>query len=182
MVNKYGKEVNLPGAKDTEPEREIEQILKSLGVEYRMQFFFDEVGLRRKKYDAAVFKDGELAFLVEFDGAAHYSPKYYEDCGTRPERCKIHVVRAQLAAARAAKVATQKGVPLLRLDNLHRGEMLRDILLSWVWTFVDGSEEKSPEVNAVKMLDAHGWDFDYVEPSAQSKEEQRFLEERRKEG
>lgn len=178
MVNKYGKRITLPD-QTAQGEQLLEDILKEAGLNYKMQFFFDEKGLRTKKYDAAVLhKSGEPAFLIEFDGREHYDPGWYEALGTRPERCQMHVVKANINEAKYTRVALMHGLPVLRVSYNHL-KVLRDLILAYAWTFIDEANPGDPqEVSAVKMLDRYGWDFDYVEPSEPGKTEAAFLRER----
>lgn len=177
-INKYGIEINLPGRKDTRPERLIETILHELGLNYQMQFYFDETGLRRKKFDAAVLgSDGKPSLLIEYDGAEHYDEEFFKDLGNRPERNKAHVVKVNLGDAEKAKIALEKGIPLLRINSLQE-QNIRDLILSYVWTFVDNENEAAKEISMVKMLDKYGWDFDYVQPSELTKAEEQFLKDR----
>lgn len=178
VTNKYGQQVCLIGSKFTKPEMVIASVLDEIGVEYKTQFYFDEKGLKNKKYDAAVFdNDGNLAFLIEFDGPCHYDPEFYKDYGNRPERNKCHVIRAIIGDAEKTKIASDKGVPLLRITYLQM-DILRDYILAYVWTFVDKNEETAKEIALVKMLDKYGWDFDYTLPSELGKKEEAFFKER----
>ena len=179
-ANKYGITINLPGSKGTKPEKRLEYILGSIGVTFQMQFFFDTPGLRAKKFDAAIFAnptDVVPALLIEYDGAEHYSERFYESMGNRPCRNKAHVVKTNLGDADKARIALNYGIPLLRITPLHE-ECMRDLILSYVWTFVDNKAEKTREISMVKMLDKYGWDFDYVPPSEPNKAEKTFLDER----
>lgn len=178
VVNKYDIEICLPGGKDTRPEKLLESTLKELGLKYQMQFFFDETGLRKKKYDAAVFgSDDKPALLIEYDGAEHYDARFFLNMGNRPERNKAHVVKVNLGDAEKAKIALEKGIPLLRINSLQE-QNIRDLILSYVWTFVDKKNEQVKEISMVKMLDTYGWDFDYVQPSSLTKAEENFLKGR----
>lgn len=178
MKNKYGKEIDLEALRRSPGEDKLKRVLDDLGVRWTPQWAFDETGLRRSKYDAAVFRpDGSLAFLVEYDGAAHYDPSWFERAGVRPARCRMHVAKQMLSDANKAATAANKGIPLLRICPLQDAEM-RSLLISWVWLFVDGGCSKNAEVNAVSMFDRYGWDFDYIQPSELSKEERTFLEAR----
>lgn len=177
MKNKYGKEIDLEALRYSAGEEKMKKLLQEFGVEWKAQYAFNETGLRRHRYDAAVFRsDGSLAFLIEYDGAPHWSPEWYEKAGTRPQRCRMHVAKQMLSDAFKAEIATKKGVPLLRMDPLQDNEM-RALLLSWIWRFVENDHSKSNEINAVKMMDKYGWDFPYVPPSNPSKEEAQFINE-----
>lgn len=178
MINKYGKEIDLDALRHSAGEDKLKKLLPEFGVKWREQFAFDETGLRRHKYDAAVFReDGSLAFLIEYDGAPHWSAEWYEKAGTRPERCRMHVAKQMLSDAYKAEIAAKKGIPLLRINPMQDKEM-HSLLVSWIWRFVDGDVHKSNEINAVKMMDKYGWEFSYIPPSEPSKDEARFLDER----
>lgn len=179
VINKYGKKVFLPDCADTKPEKEIASFLDEIGVAYKTQFFFDEKGLRSKKYDIAVMNADEVAFLIEFDGPCHYDPNFYIESGNREERAICHVVRRMIADAEKDKIALSKGVTVLRTSYLQL-EVLKELILSYIWVFVDGDKESAKEISMVNMFDKYGWTFDYVQPSSLSKEEQAFLEERGK--
>lgn len=176
-VNKYGKTIFLPGKENTKLEKIAESILEKAGAEYIKQFAFDETGLRAKKFDFAVLKGERIAFLVECDGAPHYKEEYYVSCGNRECRAKAHLVKRHLGDAEKDAIAVKHGVPLLRINEMHR-DIMRDLILSWLWQFCDQADEKAKEISMVKMLDKYGWDFEYVRPSETTKAEELFLNER----
>ena len=66
---------------------------------------------------------------------------------------------------------------VLRVNEMHR-DIMRDLILSWLWEFCDQEDEKAKEISMVKMLDKYGWDFEYVRPSETTKAEEIFLNER----
>lgn len=177
VVNKYGKSVDLPGTKNSGLVPKIIKILEQANATYCTEFTFDVTGERRSPFDIAVFRDNEStpAFLVEYDGPTHYDSTFYELLGNRPERNPMHVVRQQLSDAKKAQIAVKHGVPLLRVTDVYR-PCLRDLILCWVWTFVDQQSDSNSEINGVKMLSKYGFDFSYVAPSSPSKREQEFLE------
>lgn len=178
VTNKYNKKVFLPDHSGTDAENKIEEILKDLGVSYVKQFFFDETGLRQTKYDFAVLsKEGSPALLIEVDGPAHYSEMFYLETGVRPERIKAHVVKRCLGDAEKDFLAYQKGLFVLRVTSLY-GEHVRDLIVSYIWKFVDKEAKETLEVAMFKMQERYGWDFDYVIPSSLSKAEKAFLEEK----
>ena len=176
-VNKYGKTIFLPGKEDTGLEKIAESVLKEAGADYIKQFAFDETGLRAKKFDFAVLKNGRIVFLIECDGAPHYKEEYYVSCGNRECRAKAHLVKRHLGDAEKDAIAVRHGLPLLRINEMHR-EIMRDLILAWVWQFCDQADEKAKEISMVKMLDKYGWDFEYVRPSDTTKAEELFLNER----
>lgn len=178
MKNKYGKEIDLDALRHSAGEDKLKKVLNEIGVCWTPQWAFDQTGLRRSKYDAAVFRpSGELAFLIEYDGAPHYDPEWYEKAGVRPERCRMHVVKQMLSDANKARIARDAGIPLLRISSVQDSEM-RSLLLCWVWTFVNKETDRCTEISAVTMFDKYGWDFEYVSPSEPSKTEAAFLESR----
>ncbi len=176
-VNKYGKTVFIPGRADTELERIAESILEEAKADYIKQFAFNETGLRSKKFDFAVLKNGTIAFLIECDGAPHYKEEYYVSCGNRECRAKAHLVKRHLGDAEKDAIAVEHSLPLLRINEMHK-DIMRDLILAWLWRFSDQADEKAKEISMVKMLDKYGWDFDYVRPSETTKAEELFLNER----
>ena len=179
VVNKYGKEVLLSPTKGTKPELRIASILDELSIPYETDYRFDESGLRSSHFDVAVFSstDGKLAFLIEYDGPTHYDEKMFLFLGNRPERNKAHIVKANLADAEKAKIAWKKGIPMLRINKLY-DDCLRDLIIAWVWKFIDCSKEKTNEISMIQMLDKYGWDFEYVPQSEPPKKVKAFLESR----
>lgn len=176
-VNKYGKTVFIPGRADTELERIAESILEEAKADYIKQFAFNETGLRSKKFDFAVLKNGTITFLIECDGAPHYKEEYYVSCGNRECRAKAHLVKRHLGDAEKDAIAVEHSLPLLRINEMHK-DIMRDLILAWLWRFSDQADEKAKEISMVKMLDKYGWDFDYVRPSETTKAEELFLNER----
>ena len=133
VTNKYGIVVNLPGSQETKPEQKIQSILEELGVSYQMGFAFDETGLRKRKFDAAIFRHtGDIAFLIEYDGAEHYDPEWYKSLGNRQCRNKVHVVRTHLADAEKCRIAAEKGISLLRLNALY-DNCMKDVIISCLY-------------------------------------------------
>lgn len=167
----------LPPTSGTSLERATESILQSIDANYIAGFAFDETGLRRMKYDFAVMGFNGIAFLIECDGAPHYEESFYVSCGNRPCRAKAHLVQVHLGDAEKARIAASKGIPLLRINDQHK-DILRDLIISWVWKFCDKESKDPREISMVKMLDKYGWDFDYVPPSEPTKAEAVFLAQR----
>lgn len=176
-TNKYGQTIVLPNKEDTGLERIVESVLVEAGADYIKQFAFDKTGLRAKKFDFAVIKNRQIAFLIECDGAPHYTEEYYVSCGNRECRAKAHLVKRHLGDAEKDAIAVRHGLPLLRVNEMHR-DIMRDLILSWLWEFCDQADEKAKEISMVKMLDKYGWDFEYVRPSETTKAEEIFLNER----
>lgn len=176
-TNKYGQTIVLPNKEDTGLERIVESVLVEAGADYIKQFAFDKTGLRAKKFDFAVIKNHQIAFLIECDGAPHYTEEYYVSCGNRECRAKAHLVKRHLGDAEKDAIAVRHGLPLLRVNEMHR-DIMRDLILSWLWEFCDQADEKAKEISMVKMLDKYGWDFEYVRPSETTKAEEIFLNER----
>lgn len=58
-------------------ETKIESILREQGVDYAQQYVFKDL-LSEKgghlKFDFAIFDDGKLCYLIEFQGIQHYKP------------------------------------------------------------------------------------------------------------
>lgn len=182
-INKYGKEVFMPKTEKTRPEMTIASVLEDIGIHsttenadglrYQMGYFFDETGLRRKKYDLAVLKHNEPKLLIEYDGNSHYDETFYKDTGVRPERCTAHVVRAGISEAIKAAVAFSHNVPYVRVNEEHMPH-IRDLIIAYVEVIVNGSIELknvNNEVAMIDMMEKYGWDFPYVPPSDMSKAE-----------
>lgn len=180
MKNKYGKEIDLDALRRSPGEEALTKLLDELGVKYKAQWFFDETGHRRQKYDFAVFRetDDTPAFLIEYDGAPHFDSGWYEKAGTRPERCRMHVAKQMLSDALKTQVATMHGIPVLRINPMQNAEM-RSLITAWVYLFVNQGEANSLEIAAIEMFDAFGWPFEFVERSEPTKKEQAYLESRR---
>ena len=178
VVNKYGITVILPPTKETPPVLEICRYLNELGVSYQTEYCFDEKGCRNMKYDIAVFDaSGNVAFFIEYDGAAHYSTKFYAEMGNRDARNKVHVVKSMIADAKKDLLAMQHGIPVLRLNSLHM-ENLREKIISYVEVFTNKNINKNNEIAMVEMFDHFGWDFYYVPPAEPSKVVEEYLKER----
>lgn len=185
MINKVGKNITLEDTRETYPVRQIIKYLDECGIAYKTEYFFDYKGLRRLKYDIAVFKnveDKHPTLLIEFDGPAHYDPIYWSETrGCRDERGKAHVVLSALQDAYKDYIALSFNIPVLRLSKLQE-PMIRDIVLSYICTFAENvlPDTSSREIKMVTMLDKYGWDFPYVERSEPTKKEKDFLDNRRK--
>ena len=182
-VNKYGKIVSLPKTEHTKPEVFMTFVLDSIGIHthtpnedglsYVTQFFFDESGYRRKKYDVAILKDSEPKLLIEYDGEPHYTEQFYEDVGVRPERCTAHVVQTGISDAIKTALALKHNVPYLRINSYHLPH-LRDLLIAYIEIIVNGTDclkNANNEIVMINMLEKYGWDFDYVSPSSPTKAE-----------
>lgn len=176
-TNKYGKEIFLPDRSDTTLEKIVEAVLVEANIDYIKQFAFDETGLRAKKYDFAILSGHQIAFLIECDGAPHYSESFYVDCGNRECRAKAHLVKRHLRDAEKDFIAMSHGLPLLRINEGHES-ICRDLVLAYVWQFCDKANKETKEISMVKMLDKYGWDFDYIQPSEPTKTVEQFLKER----
>lgn len=88
-------------------EKEIEDYLKKQGVEYRKEYTFKDLVSPRGgvlRFDFAVFKDGVLDYLIEYDGMQHFEPVDYfggqvylnkvrENDNIKNEYCKEHGIR-----------------------------------------------------------------------------------------
>ena len=129
VVNKYGKECMMPKTESTRPEFYIASVLDSIGIHQDMpnedgltyvpQFYFDETGFRRMKYDFAILRDSEPKLLLEYDGEPHYTEEFYENTGVRPERCTAHVVRTIIGEARKSALAIKHRVLCVRINSFH---------------------------------------------------------------
>lgn len=161
VINKSGEKVPVFKSKNNKFENNIEEILTNIGVDYVSQFYFDETGLRKHKYDFAVMKnDKTVGFLIECDGPSHYDEQYYRMCGTPENRTAIHVIRQQLSDAEKTKIAMKYNVPILRVTSLFE-KCMRDVILTWIWTFIDETTISNKELSAIGMFEKYGWDFPY---------------------
>lgn len=57
-------------------ERKISEMLDEAGIEYKQQYTFEDLFFKDSsyplKFDFAIFKNGELSHLIEFNGLQHY--------------------------------------------------------------------------------------------------------------
>jgi hypothetical protein len=68
----YGRAKLSSGAK------KVQHILINADVDFDKEYSFaDCLNVNRLRFDFAVFKDGELLFLIEFNGRQHYMPVDY---------------------------------------------------------------------------------------------------------
>lgn len=83
-------------------EKEIEEILKSIGIKYKRQYVIPECkNILPLKFDFAIFNEnGELNFLLEYDGKQHfdetllyYSEKIKHNDMLKNEYCKNNNIK-----------------------------------------------------------------------------------------
>ena len=178
ITNQYGIDVSMPPLMGTKKEKIISNILDDLGIVYKAGFYFDEY--KSSKYDFAILKEnGNVGFLLEYDGDSHYNPDFYKSMGNREVRNKAHIVINQFASANKARIAVENQIPLLRIDKLYIDYgTIRDTLVDWIWKFVDGFDVINQEISLVMMFDKYGWSFNYVQQSDASKPTLDFLKKR----
>lgn len=168
VINKYDKVISLPPTHDTAIEKTVEDILLDLGVPYAKQFFFDETGLRKTKYDFAILKDSKPVLFIECDGEPHYDPVFYMSVGNRPERNMAHVTKAILADAYKTKLAVQKRIPLLRVTKIYE-KCVRELIMSYISVIVDNNTCDVAEIRMLNMFEKYGFTFPYIPPAEPSK-------------
>lgn len=61
-------------------EEKIQRFLDDNGISYAMEHTFDDCVNRKKlRFDFAIYKDGELSMLIEYDGIQHFKPTFGEE-------------------------------------------------------------------------------------------------------
>ena len=67
-----------PQCKESRGEREIRNFLESKGVKYEREKTFDDCRyIQKLRFDFAVYLNGDLSFLIEYQGVQHYEPKEF---------------------------------------------------------------------------------------------------------
>ena len=66
----------------------ITSILNNNNIEYQTQYVFDE--LKERKFDFIIFKNGQIDFIIEYDGEQHFNKasRYYSEEGVKRDREK----------------------------------------------------------------------------------------------
>ena len=168
VKNKYDKIVALPPTHDTSMEQTIENILLKLGVSYEKQFYFDETRLRKIKYDFALMLNSKPILFIECDGESHYDPNFFLAMGNRSERNMAHVTKSILSDAVKTKLANERGIPILRINNTH-DKCIQELIMSYVSVFVDDNMDTTREIQMLNMFEKYGFTFPYVAPAEPSK-------------
>ena len=168
VKNKYDKIVALPPTHDTSMEQMVEDILLKLGIFYEKQFYFDETGFRRIKYDFALMSNSKPVLFIECDGESHYDPNFFLAMGNRPERNMAHVTKSILSDAVKTKLANDRGIPILRVNNTH-DKCIQELIMSYVSVFVDDNIDATREIQMLNMFEKYGFTFPYVAPAEPSK-------------
>lgn len=165
MRNRYGTEIECAKTRDSGPIPGMVVLLRSLGVRCETEWAFDVTGERAHRFDLAAFADGSdvPAFLLEWDGPAHYDPAFYHDQGNRPCRNYVHVLASQMSDINKELIANRHRVPLFRLTPAY-GRCWQDFLRMLVWRLVDGGSTGCIEADVVESMRRGGWDFTYVRP------------------
>lgn len=106
-------------------ERDISLMLGAMGLDYKREFSFEDLKRTRNlRFDFAVFKDGDLDFLIEVDGEQHFRPvELFGGVGSFEEQ----VIKDAMKNA----YAEDNGIKLLRVryDQLHVAEeMIRGFI------------------------------------------------------
>ena len=76
---RQGKIISCGCYQQSKGEKKIKEILDNANVEYKTQYTFNSLkGKNRKlRFDFAIFEEGELKGLIEFQGAQHYNSINY---------------------------------------------------------------------------------------------------------
>jgi hypothetical protein len=107
-------------------EIKICEILSSAGIDYEEEYWFDNLKSNRGnplRFDFAVFDDdGELDFLIEFNGIQHYEPrsKFGGIAGLRMQQFNDMKKREFCAA---------KGIPLVIIPYYDEGRISYDYIM-----------------------------------------------------
>ena len=70
-------------------ESQVESILQSKGIKFKREFTFDDLVSSkgyRLRFDFAVFRNNEVAFLIEFQGVQHYMAQASNDSFGKQQR------------------------------------------------------------------------------------------------
>lgn len=142
------------------PKKKIIDILKSFHVRYQISCCLPISGTGNYKYDFIVFRnDKSVAFLIEYDGPSHYDVNAVRvpcngQLGYLDLYCNVST------GVKKAGVAANHNIPVLYLTMLHR-DIMRDILMAWVFYYVDNLIVFNKLIAAILMHDKYGWDFDF---------------------
>ena len=104
----------------------IKQLLLDNNISFVQEYSFEGLVSNKRhrlRYDFAIFKDNVLQYLIEFDGAQHYTP--IDHFGGMKE-FKVR----QLYDAKKNKLAFERNIPLIRIPYYHEKSIcLKDLLL-----------------------------------------------------
>lgn len=168
--------------KNMEPIDLILALLKILDVKTIQEYSFKGKPYEKYQYDIAVMKpDGNVAFLIEYDGSQHYDPKFFENLGFHKRRARTEVTRYCVIDAKKDKIAFEEGVPLLRLVSLHLS-YLYEKLAAYVGLYVHEIDDTNDEILMLKIFDKLGWriEHSYYEPKEIKPDLLNFLKTRKK--
>lgn len=112
---KWSKKVNIrtasvsncPACGETSGERKVRIVLEKLGLKFQWQYSFKDEGMRRLKYDFAVWVNGEMR-MIEYHGAQHWEEWSY---GTLRPNQTLEASKAR--DAKKAKYCEDNNIPLL---------------------------------------------------------------------
>jgi hypothetical protein len=95
-------------------EYEIIKHLKNNGINYIPQYSFDDCrNINPLLFDFAIFKDGELKCLIEYDGIQHFEPVDF--AGKGEEWAKAKFIDIQIHDSLKNKYIDKNRIPLLRI-------------------------------------------------------------------
>jgi len=109
-------------------ERKVAALLDSLGIDYTQQFWFKD--LRGKsnplRFDFAIFNNGSLLGLIEYDGSQHFRPFFLDKDNKRfNEQQKYDRLKNQYCAKRK--------IPLIRIPYYNYKLLTESYLKEIIW-------------------------------------------------
>lgn len=144
-IDKFSGEVLFPRIA-------ILKLCKELHVRCMAHPVIAEPGYGRIQFDFGVYKSRkELAFLIEYDGPAHYDVDITD---------RFMISYGLLASTKKAKVLSLVNIPILYVNPLSM-RIFPDILRAWIWQFIDDYKIKNKYISMVLMYDKYGWTFEH---------------------
>lgn len=115
------KGTRCPICNSSKGEEAIRQTLTKLKIQYEQEYTFAEcTHKKRLRFDFALFKEGELLALLEFDGKQHFEP--IEFWGG-----KSHFSNVKSRDAKKENFCIKEGIPLFRIPYWYLND-IPDIL------------------------------------------------------
>lgn len=125
-------------------EDKIGFLLSAVGIDFKKQQSFPDLvneNNRRYRYDFGVKdKDGNLSYIIEYDGEQHFWPRHYGGWVT-----KAQVEKAHLRDDIKNQYCFDNNIPLIRIPFTHKDDITIDDLLIEISPFVISSEEQMQE-------------------------------------
>ena len=103
----HSRTISCGCATKSSGELKLAQLLDKMGLEYEEQYCIPELSAYMR-FDFAIFKDGQLQYLIEYDGQQHYSP--IEKWGGEEK-----FLRQQERDNRKNEYCKEKGLKLIRI-------------------------------------------------------------------